>query len=90
LAVNDLDINLEKCVFAVPTLEILSHTISAVGTTHGQTHCCNRLLSPPSEYQAVAKISRHGVNFYSCVLPDCARVLRPLTNLLRGSPKTLE
>jgi hypothetical protein len=30
------------------------------------------------------------VNFYSRVLPDCAHVLWPLTDLLKGSPKTLE
>jgi hypothetical protein len=29
-------------------------------------------------------------NFYCHFLPDCDRVLRPLTDVLRGSPKTLE
>jgi hypothetical protein len=29
LGTNGLTINLEKCVFAVPSLEILGHTISA-------------------------------------------------------------
>ncbi len=31
LATNGLAINLEKCVFAAPSLEILGHTISATG-----------------------------------------------------------
>jgi hypothetical protein len=31
LATNGLAINLEKCVFAVPTSEILGHTILAEG-----------------------------------------------------------
>jgi hypothetical protein len=30
------------------------------------------------------------VNFYRRFLPNCAKVLPPLTNLLKGSPKTLE
>ncbi len=40
LATNGLAINLEKCVFAVPSLEILGHKISAAGLPP-------RLLSPP-------------------------------------------
>jgi hypothetical protein len=32
LATNGLVINLEKCVFAAPSLEILGHTISVTGT----------------------------------------------------------
>jgi hypothetical protein len=31
LVTNGLAINLEKCVFAAPSLEILGHTISATG-----------------------------------------------------------
>jgi hypothetical protein len=30
------------------------------------------------------------VNFYRQFLTDCVRFLRPLTDFLRGSPKTLE
>jgi hypothetical protein len=38
LATNGLLINLEKCVFAVLSVEILNHTISATGSTaHGQS-----------------------------------------------------
>jgi hypothetical protein len=29
-------------------------------------------------------------SFYRRFLPNCAQVLRPLTNLLKGGPKTLE
>jgi hypothetical protein len=31
LATNGVTINLEKCFFAVPSLEILGHTISVAG-----------------------------------------------------------
>jgi hypothetical protein len=30
------------------------------------------------------------VNFYRRFLPNCAQVLKPLTNLLKGGPKTLQ
>jgi hypothetical protein len=33
LAANGLAINLEKCIFAVPTLEILGHSILVAGST---------------------------------------------------------
>jgi hypothetical protein len=38
LATNGLAINLEICVFAVPSLEILGHTISAAGASPTANH----------------------------------------------------
>ncbi len=49
LATNGLAINLEKCVFATPSLEILGHTISVTGAAPTADHD-----------QAVATFSRHG------------------------------
>jgi hypothetical protein len=61
LAANGLAINFKKCLFAVPTLEILSHTISAAGSSPTTEHTAAIDSCPPlSEYQAVAKISLHG------------------------------
>jgi hypothetical protein len=59
LAVNGLIINLEKCVFAVPSLEVLSHTISATGsapTGNQKIESC----PPPHRHQATAMFSQHG------------------------------
>jgi hypothetical protein len=42
-AKNGLTINLEKCVFAVPTSEFWGHMISKAG---GQSHRRNRYLPP--------------------------------------------
>jgi hypothetical protein len=49
LATNGLTINLEKCVFALPSLEILGHTISATGLapTAGHTAKIKSCLPPP-------------------------------------------
>jgi hypothetical protein len=38
LAANGLAINLEKCVFATPSLEILGHRISATGAAPPADH----------------------------------------------------
>jgi hypothetical protein len=60
LATNGLAINLEKCVFAAPSLEILGHTISAAGAA--PTANRNRTLSTPSGHQTIVMLtfSRHG------------------------------
>jgi hypothetical protein len=59
LAASGLAINLEKCVFATPSLEILGHTISATGAAPMADHR-NKKLPTPSGYQTIATFSRHG------------------------------
>jgi hypothetical protein len=81
----------EKCVFAAPSLEILGHMISA---TTG--------AAPTADHAAEIKTACHlrisnglqrflgMINFYRHFLPNCAQVLKPLTDLLRGGgAKTL-
>jgi hypothetical protein len=61
LAVNGLAINLEKCVFAVPTLEFLGHRISAAGLAPVTDHTAEiQNCPPPPGHQAIAMFSRHG------------------------------
>jgi hypothetical protein len=84
LATNGLAINLEKCVFAVPSLEILGHTISAAGKAPTAGHATEiELCSPPQDIKQLKRFLGM-VNFYSRFLPNCAQVLRPLTDLLGG------
>jgi hypothetical protein len=80
LAANCLASNLEKCIFAVPKLEILGHTISAAGsaTTAG--------LKDIKQLQCFLGM----MNFYRHFLSNWSQVLCPLTDLLKGEPKTLE
>jgi hypothetical protein len=84
LATNALAINLEKCVFAVPFLEILGHKISAAGAAPTATHTAKIELCPPP--QDIKQLQRFlgMVNLYHHFLPSCAQVLCPLTDLLRG------
>jgi hypothetical protein len=65
LAINGLAINLEKCVFAVPSLEILGHTISATGSapTTGQAAKIESCPPPPQEIKQLQHFLRM-VNFY--------------------------
>ena len=68
LAANGLAINLEKCIFAVPSLEFLGHTVSAEGssTTAEQTAAIEKCAAP----QDVKQLQRFlgMVNFYRCLL----------------------
>ncbi len=61
LAINGLAINLEKCIFAVPTLEFLGHKISAAGSAPATDHTAEiQNCSPPPGHQTIATNSRHG------------------------------
>ncbi len=84
LAANGLAINLEKSVFATPSLEILGHTISATGVAPMADHTAEIENCPPP--QDIKQLQRFLglINFYRRFLPNCAQVLKPLTDLLKG------
>jgi hypothetical protein len=92
LATNGLAIKLEKCVFAAPSLEILGHMISATGVAPTADHTAEIENCPPP--QDIKQLQRFlgMVNFYRRFLPNCAQVLKPLTDLLKGGggAKTLQ
>jgi hypothetical protein len=91
LATNGLAVNLEKCVFAAPSLEILGHMISATGAAPTADHAAEIENCPPP--QDIKQLQRFlcMVNFYRRFLPNCAQVLKPFTDLLRGrGAKTLQ
>jgi putative transposase len=87
---NGLAINLEKCVFATHSLEILDHTISATGAASTADHAAEIKNCPHA--QNIKQLQRFlsMVNFYRRFLPKCAQILKPLTDLLKGGAKTLE
>jgi hypothetical protein len=70
LATNGLAINLEKCVFAVPSLEILGHTILATRLTPTADHAAKIESCPPPVHQATATFSQHG----NLLLPVLAKL----------------
>jgi hypothetical protein len=66
LAANGLAINLEKCVFATPSLEILGQRSGP----HGRSHRRNKKLPTTSGYQTIATFSWYG----KLLLPFSAHV----------------
>jgi hypothetical protein len=62
LAANGLAINLEKCVFATPSLEILGLRISVTGAAPTADHATKikNCPPPPPGHQATAVLSGHG------------------------------
>ncbi len=90
LGANGLAINLEKCMFAVPTLEILGQMVLAAGSAPlGRTHRHDSHLFPSKDIKQLQHFLST-VNFYCCLLPSCDCVLWPLTDILKGGTKMLE
>ncbi len=84
LATNGLAINLEKCVFAAPSLEILELMISATGAAPTADHAAEIENCPPPQDNKQLQRFLGMVNFYRRFLPNCAQVLKPMTDLLKG------
>jgi hypothetical protein len=84
---SGLVIHAEKCVWGVQELEDLGHKISAAGVLPLPSHvAANQDFPRPTiikELQAFLGM----VNFYRRYLPSIARMLRPLTDGLRGGKK---
>jgi hypothetical protein len=71
LATNGLAINLEKCVFATPSFEILGHKISATGAAPTAEHADEIENFPPPQDIKQLQCFLGMVNFYHCFLPNC-------------------
>ncbi len=84
LAANGLAINLEKCVFATPSLEFLGHKISATGAAPTADHAAEIENCPPP--QDIKQLQRFlgMANFYRRFWTNCAQVSKLITDLLRG------
>jgi hypothetical protein len=90
LAANGLAINLEKCVFASPSIEIFGHMILVTGVARTADHAPEIKNCPPPQDNKQLQHFLAMVNFYCCLLPKCAQILKPLTDFLKGGAKTLE
>ena len=82
-----LVIKFEKCTFAVPEVDFLGHRVSASGFAPlpSRVAAIQKYPRPATVKQLLAFL---GVfNFYRRFVPAAARILRPLTDSTRGSPK---
>jgi cleavage and polyadenylation specificity factor subunit 1 len=86
---NGLTINPAKCVFAVPSLKFLGHMVSESGIVPLPRHVSAiQNFPPPTDLKQLQRFLGL-INFYRRFLPAVAKTLQPLTDLLKGSPKTL-
>jgi RNase H-like domain found in reverse transcriptase/Reverse transcriptase (RNA-dependent DNA polymerase) len=87
---NGLQVNPAKCIFAAATVDFLGHRVSAAGISPLPKHveALQRLPVPTDVKQLQRFLGL--INFYRRFLPGIAAVLLPLTDALRGSPRTLE
>jgi hypothetical protein len=82
-----LVINAEKCKFGAPSLDFLGHRISAVGASPLPVYVEAVVAFPPPTLIKELQQFLGLLNFYRRFLPNIASTLKPLTDLLRGSPK---
>jgi len=86
---HGLVINPAKCVFVVGSVEFLGHLVSPAGLVSLRRHM-DALLDLPQPLD-IPQLQRFLglINFYRRFIPGVAGILRPLTDSLRGKPKTL-
>jgi Reverse transcriptase (RNA-dependent DNA polymerase)/RNase H-like domain found in reverse transcriptase len=80
-----LQLNGDKCVFAVAAVEFLGHQVTAAGISPLQkrVEAVEKFPLPGTNKQLLSFLGM--INFYCLFLPQAARVLKPLTDSLRGS-----
>jgi hypothetical protein len=84
-----LRINPAKCTFMDSSLSFLGHNLDASGISPMEKHV--KALAdflPPSDLKDLQRFLGL-INFYRRFLPGIAGTLQPLTDLLRGNPKSL-
>src|SRR5450830_283200 len=86
MAENGLQLNPAKCVFAATSLKFLGHRVDTEGVTPLPKNVETIESFPaPSDVKGLQRFLGM-VNFYRRFMPGLARIVRPLTDLLRGSP----
>lgn len=77
-------INPNKCIFAVPELDFLGHHVTPKGISPLKDKVqAIHSFPPPSSLRKLREFLGL-VNFYRRFIPDCAKTVQPLTDLLSG------
>ncbi len=87
---NGLTTNPAKCTFASTSVKFLGHMVTKSGITPlpKRVAAIQEFPQPTTVKQLQQFLGM--VNFYRRLLAKIAATLRPLTDLLRGNPKTLD
>ena len=82
-----LVINVSKCVFGAEELAFLGHQVNSQGIAPlpDRVQAIATLPVPTTRKQLMEYLGM--INFYRRFLPNCANILLPLTNLLKGKLK---
>ncbi|CAH8609818.1 unnamed protein product [Dicrocoelium dendriticum] len=85
---HGININPDKCKFGQPTVEFLGHKIDGEGIKPLPDKS-QAILDYPMP-QSVRSLRRFlgMINYYGRFIPNCADLLHPLTDLLKGNSKT--
>nr|VZI40758.1 unnamed protein product [Spirometra erinaceieuropaei] len=87
---HDLQLNVDKCVFGVNSLDFLGHHVDQHGITPltEEVQCIWSLPVPNTLTQLRRFIGL--INYYRRFIPHCAAMLAPLTDLLKSKAKPIE
>ncbi|XP_055687229.1 uncharacterized protein LOC129792342 [Lutzomyia longipalpis] len=90
LKAANLTINLAKSKFCVPELSFLGLTISSEGiSTNTEKIDAIIQLTPPRTVKGLRQVIGM-MSWYRKFIPNFSTTILPLTNLLKGKPKTIE
>ena len=84
-----LVLNPSKCVFGVSAITFLGHMIDSQGIAPLEEKVSAIANFPQPDSIAQLRRFLGTVNFYRRFIPQCADLLRPLTDLLKGSAQSL-
>nr|VZI26319.1 unnamed protein product [Spirometra erinaceieuropaei] len=87
---HSLQLNLDKCVFGVNSLDFLGHHVGQHGITQltEKVQCILPFPVPNTLTQLRRFIGL--INYYRRFIPHCAAILAPLTDLLKSKAKPIE
>jgi len=83
---HGLVLNVQKCIFGAASVEFLGHTVSAKGVEPLHSRVAALTAFPPPTTIKELQGFLGMVNFYRRFIPAAARILLPLTEVLKGSP----
>ena len=82
-----LVLNVEKCQFGVPSVDYLGHHVAAAGVSLLPSSVA-AVKNFPQQVSTKQLMSFLGMlNFYRRFIPGAARMLKPLTDALKGKPQ---
>ncbi|MGL5763923.1 MAG: reverse transcriptase domain-containing protein, partial [Plesiomonas shigelloides] len=89
LSEHGITINISKCEFGKPSLAFLGHIIDKNGIKPLDDKVCSIRNYP--QLKTVQDVRRFNgmINYYRRFIPHAAQIMQPLTDLLRGNPKSI-